>query len=145
MSLDNAADRLEEVEGLLADLILDNEDTPVLVEGAKDEAALRELGVEGQVIKVKSDGAPLWIVAEHVAQAGHRKVIVLTDWDRTGGHTARLLTEALEANGVRCDGAYRKAFAHATKKEVVCVEALARYVGNLRLATRKHPGRRTNA
>lgn len=144
MSLDNAAERLEEVEGLLADLILDNEDTAVLVEGAKDEVALRELGLQGTIVRVKSDGAPLFHVAEQVAQAGHRKVIVLTDWDRTGGHTARLLTEALEANGVRCDMAYRKAFAHATKKEVVCVEALARYVGNLRLATRKHPGRRAN-
>lgn len=143
MSLDNTAERLEEVERLLADLILDNEEWPVLVEGEKDVAALRELGLQGELVRVKGPEA-LFTVAEHVAAAGHRKVIVLMDWDRTGGHTARLMTEALEANGVRCDASYRKAFAHATKKEVVCVEALARYVGNLRLATRKHPGRRTS-
>lgn len=143
MSLDNTAERLEEVERLVADLVEDNAEWPVLVEGVKDEAALRALGLEGALIRVKG-AASLFEVAERVAAAGHRKVILLMDWDRTGGNIARLMTEALEANGVRCDATYRKAFAQATKKEVVCVEALARYVGNLRLAARKHPGRRTS-
>lgn len=142
MSQDAAADRLEALEALLADLVLDNEELPVVVEGEKDVAALRELGLEGEILRAKGPSS-VFAVAEHVARH-HRKVILLVDWDRGGGHLARLLMEAFDANGVRYDDSYRRALAHATKKEVVHVEALARYLGNLRLATRKHPGRRPN-
>ena len=143
MSQDGTQERLEEVEELLEDLVADNgEGIPVLVEGEKDVAALRELGLEGEVLRVKGASA-VFAVCEHIATR-HRKVILLVDWDRGGGHLAELLRDALAANGIRVDESYRKALARATKKEVVEVQALARYVGNLRLAARKHPGRRTN-
>lgn len=142
MSQQSAVQRLEELEALLEELVLDNEDRPVLVEGEKDEACLRALGLQGEILRVKGPDT-VFVVVENLARK-HRKVILLTDWDRGGGHLARLLIEALEANGVRYDITYRRAFARATKKEVVAVEGLARYLGNLRLATRKHPGRRPN-
>lgn len=140
MSEDSAAERLEDLEALLDELILENEDCPVLVEGEKDVAALREVGLQGEVVRVKG-AESVFGTCEALARR-HRRVIILTDWDRGGGHLARLLTEALEANGVRYDLAYRRALAHATKKEIAAVEGLARYLGNLRLAARKHPGRR---
>lgn len=142
MSQDHLVERLETVEKLLQDLILDNEEWAVVVEGEKDVASLRELGLEGEILRVKG-AAAVFNWCEHLATR-HRKVILLVDWDRGGGHLARLLMDALDANGIRHDDSYRRALAHATKKEVVHVEALARYVGNLRLAARKHPGRRTN-
>lgn len=142
MSQDSALQRLEEVEALLEDLVLDNESFPVLVEGEKDEAALRALGLGGEIIRVKGAVAVFNVVEQLAAR--HRKVILLVDWDRGGGHLARLLLDALAACGVRCDETYRRALARATKKELVHVEGLDRYVGNLRLAVRKHPGRRAN-
>jgi 5S rRNA maturation endonuclease (ribonuclease M5) len=142
MSQDSTWERLEQLEALLEELILDNETIPVLVEGEKDMAALRELGLEGEIFRVKGADA-VFTVCERLADH-HRRVILLVDWDRGGGHLARLLLDALSANGVRCDTDYRRDLARATKKEVAHVEALARYLGNLRLAARKHPGRRAN-
>jgi dTMP kinase len=140
MSLADATERLEELEELLEDLVRDNEHVPVLVEGEKDVAALRALGLQGELIRVKT-AHTVFVVCEELARH-HRKAILLVDWDRGGGHLARLLLEALAANGVRCDDTYRKALARATQKEVVHVEGLPRYLDKLRQAVRKSPGRR---
>jgi 5S rRNA maturation endonuclease (ribonuclease M5) len=142
MSQDSLVERLEELEDLLDDLRVANELAPVLVEGEKDVAALRELGLEGEIVRVKGPGT-VFVVCEELARH-HRACILMVDWDRGGGHLARLLLDALRANSVRCDETFRRAFARATKKEVVHVEGLARYLGNLRLAARKHPSRGAN-
>lgn len=133
-----AEDRLEEFEELLEELRLDNEDVPVLVEGEKDVAALRALGLEGEILRVKQADT-VFVVCETLARR-HRKVILMVDWDRGGGHLARLVLDALEANGVRCDEAYRKAIARLSQKEVLHVEALDRWAENLRRAARREHG-----
>lgn len=134
----DAQQRLEDLEVLLADLIADNEQVPVLVEGEKDTASLRALGLEGEILRVKG-AATVFVVCETLSRQ-HRKVIILVDWDRTGGHLARLLQEALVANGVRYDIEYRRSLARATKKEVVHVEGLARYMETLRRMARRDHG-----
>lgn len=137
MSHDSAAERLEELEALLEKLALDNEACPILVEGEKDVASLRELGLQGEILRVKGP-ASVFAVCEHIAQH-HKKVILLVDWDRGGGHLAHLLQDALDANGVKWDGAYRRTLAAATRKEVLCVEDLAGYLEGLRGTVRKNP------
>ncbi|MCA1814592.1 MAG: hypothetical protein LC624_11715 [Halobacteriales archaeon] len=142
MSLANAADRLEAVELLLAELIEANEEVPVLVEGERDVQALRLLGLEGEIVRCKT-AQTVFVLCEELARY-HRKAILLVDWDRSGGHLARLLLEGLHANSVRCDGEFRRSLAVLTQKDVVCVEDLPRFLDNLRLATRKHPDRGTS-
>ena len=141
MSNHGLEERLEEVEGLLEDLIAANEDgRAVLVEGEKDVAALRALGLEGEIVRVKG-ASTVFAVCESVAKA-HRAVIILVDWDRGGGRLAALLQDALDANGLRYDLTFRRDLARATKKEVVHVEGLAAYVGKLRRAARREPTHR---
>jgi 5S rRNA maturation endonuclease (ribonuclease M5) len=136
--MSTAEERLEELEALLDELKLDNEDIPILVEGEKDVAALRALGVEGEILRVKGADT-VFVVCEHIAQR-HKKAILLVDWDRGGGHLARLCLDGLEANGVRCDPGYRKRIALLSQKEVLHVEALYTYVENLRRAARREAG-----
>lgn len=141
MTASTTAERLEELEGILQELVADNEECPVLVEGERDAAALRALGLRGEILRVKGADT-VFVVCETLARR-YRKAIVLTDWDRGGGHLARLLQDALEANGVRYDLAYRRTLARATRREVVHVESLAAYVAGLRRAVeRREPGRR---
>ena len=66
------------------------------------------------------------------------EMILLTDWDRTGGRLARVLSEAFTANGMKYDLEFRKRLARLVKKEIKDIESLPKFIQNLnvRLATR---------
>ena len=95
----------------------------VLVEGEKDRATLRDLGVRGRILLVHS-GHRLGALADRVQAHGSR-VIVLTDWDREGGHLAQRLAELLDDGRVTFDLEFRRRLARAVQREVVHVEGLA--------------------
>lgn len=116
-------DLLLEVLGELREA---NEETPIVVEGVRDVASLRLLGLAGHVIPLHS-GGPLFQVAESIAQQTD-EVILLTDWDRKGGILFDQLAANLAANGVRVDGAYRDRLRHAIRPTLNDVESLASYV-----------------
>jgi 5S rRNA maturation endonuclease (ribonuclease M5) len=104
---------------LLEELVEANDETPILVEGQRDVAALRELGCRGRLMTIHS-GDPLPDVAERVA-AETRAVILLTDWDRKGDRFFDDFTAALSHRGVRCNRAFRDkipAYARAAFKDV---------------------------
>jgi 5S rRNA maturation endonuclease (ribonuclease M5) len=123
-------ERLERVEELLLDLRDENDDVPILVEGSKDRETLRTLGFTGDLIQVHR-GESIFNFCEELAR-DHEEVIVLMDWDRTGGQLTELLEEGLEANQVAYDFTYRRELARATRKEISDVEALDTYIRNLR-------------
>ena len=122
--------RLEELETILQTLREVNDATPLLVEGEKDERALRAIGFTGTILRVNT-GATVFQLCESISRS-HREIVVLTDWDRFGGHLARLVTDAFHANGVATDLTARKALARATRKEITQVESLDTYLVNLR-------------
>lgn len=126
--------RLERLEEALDALrIASNEDAvPLLVEGDKDEAALRHLGMRGPIIKVHA-GRGLFPFVEDLARE-HREAILLVDWDRTGGRLAKRLREACAANGIKLDDAHRKALAFAVGGHVRTVESLDTHLDTLRRA-----------
>lgn len=129
-------DRLEEaLEALLA---ASNEDSvPILVEGDKDETALRHLGVRGPILKVHA-GETLFAHIENVSRE-HRKLILLTDWDRTGGRLAQRMREACGANGISLDESHRKALSRAVGGHVKTVESLDTHLATLRHAPDRPP------
>jgi 5S rRNA maturation endonuclease (ribonuclease M5) len=96
------------MERCIDELVDDNDATPVLVEGLRDERALRELGLRGE-IQVYNSGKGM-IETAHQLSHTHRRVIVLLDWDRKGGQLVRRLQEQLHAQ-VELDLDYRKEFA----------------------------------
>lgn len=115
----NAEERHERLQRCLEDLREANHDAPILVEGTRDVRALRELGLAGE-IRVYNAGEPLHAVADRLVRA-HRRLIVLFDWDRTGGHLVRRLQEHLAAQA-DLDLEFRKEFALVS--QVKCVEDL---------------------
>lgn len=102
----------------------------LLVEGEKDEGTLRRLGITARIARVHGQGS-LMRVAEALAAEGAREVILLTDWDRTGGRLARRLSEILAATGLRVDLELRGQLARAAR-EIRHVESLDTYLLTLR-------------
>jgi 5S rRNA maturation endonuclease (ribonuclease M5) len=75
-------EQLDELEKFLDRLRAESERTPILVEGARDVAALRKLGLEGEILKLNR-GEGLVERADGISR--HCKnIILLTDWDYKG-------------------------------------------------------------
>ncbi|MHB8604785.1 MAG: toprim domain-containing protein [Thermoplasmatota archaeon] len=101
----------------------------VLVEGEKDETALRVLGFEGVVLRLHT-GERLVNLFERIAHE-RKRVILLVDWDRKGGHLARLARDAARANDVTLDETHRRRISRAVRGEVRQVEALVSFLDTL--------------
>ena len=72
---------------------------PILVEGKKDELALKELGIRGRIIRVRQHSKRLFELVEELAP--YTAVIVLTDFDQEGEKLADELSRRLSSLGVQ--------------------------------------------
>lgn len=125
------AERLEGLEAALERLAALSADHVILVEGLKDEVALRAAGVDGEFYHVQSGGGPVR-AAEHVWRKGSAAV-VMTDWDRRGGSLAASLRENLESLGVPYDDTVRRDVAVHVRPYSKDVESLDSALGMLRM------------
>lgn len=130
--------RLEAVEQVFRDLRHANDGTPVLVEGPHDEDALRNLGLEGRIVRVNA-GQSVIAIVEGLGEE-HGELIILTDWDAHGGKLAKRIRESCDACGIRYDERFRRDLARLVRKEVKDVEGLDTYLRNLRIEIRGVPG-----
>jgi 5S rRNA maturation endonuclease (ribonuclease M5) len=105
---------------------------PVLIEGQKDERALRELGVNGNFIKVSGSGLKLFEIAEIAAQSASR-VVILTDFDRKGNELAKRLSEDIQSLGSHPDLRLRRMIMGMTRRYIKDIESLPRHMEQLEL------------
>ncbi|MDD1772294.1 MAG: Toprim subdomain protein [Methanomassiliicoccales archaeon] len=119
----SAKERLDEFQSVLDRLIDMDDDEVILVEGRKDRGALILLGVQGEILQVQSSDG-LFSVAERLAK-DERRAIIMTDWDRKGGHLCLLLKNALKANEVPYDDELRKRLVIITRQDIKDVQSLA--------------------
>jgi len=124
-------ERYERIEKVIAELIEENEDLPVLVEGKRDEQALRRLGVNGEIIKINR-GFPIPVLCERLT-AHFNGAVVLTDWDLKGDQLSVRVAKSLRSDGMQCDVRTRERLKRYCKKEIKDVEGLPRYLEQLRL------------
>ncbi len=122
-------ERLEQLEKVLGELEELSADTPIVVEGARDIAALRRLGVVRNVLALNK-GKSVIAFCEELSRRSSR-AIILTDWDRRGGQLARMLKEGLESNGVKVNERIRTQIVILSKKEVKDMESLPTFVERL--------------
>ncbi len=74
----------------------------VIVEGKRDEEALRSAGLRSTVVQFSCSGLPLFaFVEELVAEYKGRSVLVLLDFDSEGDGLAERISQELEEGGVR--------------------------------------------
>ncbi len=91
---------LEELEALREF----SSDHPIVVEGKRDIAALRHLGVGGRIYPI-SNGTPFYEFCEDLLE--YTDVVLLTDLDRAGERLARRLKRYLGEKGVRTHERFR--------------------------------------
>jgi 5S rRNA maturation endonuclease (ribonuclease M5) len=126
----HSKDLVERIEKVIAELIALNEDVPVIVEGGADVRALRELGLKGIIIHINV-GQPLFNLCEDISRK-YTEVIILTDWDRKGGHISRVLQEDLKANDVKFNTDIRARLSYLCRKETKDVEGLVGTIQRLK-------------
>ena len=110
----------------------------ILIEGLKDVKALRALGFIGPIEKMNRGWDRSRLVAFLHDEYGTRNIIdggppiiLLMDWDRTGGRLQTALRNRLQALDVPIDETLRNVLMKAMKPEGRTVESLAPFASSL--------------
>jgi 5S rRNA maturation endonuclease (ribonuclease M5) len=122
-------ERLELLEHLFEQLRLKNLEIPVLVEGKRDREALKNLGLEGEILIVNT-GHTLMEMCEDL---GHRytEIILMLDWDKKGKELSKNIEHNLVQLGIKTDRAFMVRIFHLVSKETKEVEALDKLMERL--------------
>ena len=99
----------------------------ILVEGKRDEFALRSLGFSGPIEKLNRGWTVDRVVVYIVENYG--TCIVLMDWDRTGGRLQRRLMDSMTSLDIKPCDELRRALSKAMKPDTMCVEDLPSFLG----------------
>lgn len=101
---------------------LSEEGWSILVEGQRDEKALRRLGFRGRLVSLSSVGRRGMGAFED-----SRKVVILTDLDREGAVLASRYLKALTHEGISASLAERRRLKHASRGVFLHIENLSRF------------------
>jgi 5S rRNA maturation endonuclease (ribonuclease M5) len=109
---------------------------PVLVEGKRDEATLRALGFTGKVERVNRGwDRPRLVAYLHSSYCtvsdGGPSLILLMDWDRTGGRLQTAIRDRLMALDSPVDEDLRRELLKSMKPEGRTVESLLSHADSL--------------
>ncbi|MBS3102539.1 toprim domain-containing protein [Candidatus Woesearchaeota archaeon] len=99
-------------------------DKIIIVEGKKDKAALKKLGIKNIIDLGKK---PLFHVVEEVASNG-KECIILTDMDKKGKELYGKLNAGLQRFGVKVDNSFRNFLYKNTKLRQI--EGIVSYINN---------------
>jgi 5S rRNA maturation endonuclease (ribonuclease M5) len=108
------------------------QEMPILIEGKKDEEALKTLGIDGNFIKVSGSGLKLFEIAEQSVESSS-KVIILTDFDKKGNQLAKRLAEDIQSLGSYPNLLIRRKIMGLTRKFIKDIESLPRHMKQLEL------------
>ena len=97
----------------------------VIVEGRKDEIALREIGFKGEIL-VYNNFKGIINFVDHVSRKG-RKVILLLDRDRKGRSLTSKILKKLEILCPHDSLNYKKKFVKITHGKIMCIENLSNF------------------
>jgi len=141
----DSAERYSKVAKVFAESIRRNNsledkgsNCPVLVEGKRDEEALRDIGFKGTIEVLNRGWDRSRLIAYLYDTYGSMNpidagppVIVLMDWDRTGGRLQSTIRKRLESLDVKIDESLWFALMRTMKPEGRTVEALHAHVDTL--------------
>ena len=119
------AERLREVFELLHDI---NESIPVIIEGKKDSIALRDLGLNGEIIKLHG-GKNLYDFCDDIALRFDR-VILLLDWDKKGEQLNKTLSMHLKGHWEEFSS-FRERLKLLCQKEISHIEGIPKLLRRL--------------
>jgi 5S rRNA maturation endonuclease (ribonuclease M5) len=127
-------EKAEKIQQILEQLAEEAKDgKPVVVEGLKDEQALKSLGIIGKIVFVKKGLKTIIDVVSEVESMNSKEVILMLDFDKEGRELTEKLKNYMEKAGVRVNTHYWLKLSSLTGKEVKDVEGLATYIETLKV------------
>jgi 2,5-diamino-6-(ribosylamino)-4(3H)-pyrimidinone 5'-phosphate reductase len=119
----------EKIQHIIAKLAEESaEGKPIVVEGKKDAQTLKELGINGRIVTIKTGGKSFLQATEEIEQLGAREVILLLDFDRRGKEGTMRLKHNLERVKVKVNTRYWKELHAFVGREIQCIESLTSYL-----------------
>ncbi len=123
-------ERLESIDIIILELrTLSDSGAIIVVEGRRDVDSLRSLGINGDIRLACS--RPLLEFTEQLSKSG-KEIVLLTDWDKKGGITARKIINHLLTYGIMPNTDLRSRIGNLVKKRIKDIESLNKYVNKLR-------------
>ncbi len=104
----------------------------ILVEGKKDENALRALDIEGKIVTVKTGGKSFSDVLFLIEKADVSEAVLLLDFDRRGFEGTRKLKQVLERTKIRPNLEFWQALRGLAGRDIQCIESLPNYLESLK-------------
>lgn len=108
---------------------------PVVVEGKKDEQALRELGVCGLVLTVKTGGKSFLEATGEIENLHVQEVVLLLDFDRRGKEGTLRLKQDLERLKIKVNTRFWAELEALVGRDIHCIESLPSYLITLEQKT----------
>jgi 5S rRNA maturation endonuclease (ribonuclease M5) len=105
---------------------------PVVVEGKKDVAALRALGVTGTILTLKTGGKSFLDAVSEIEKMGMPEVILFLDFDRRGREGTKRLKQSLERAKIKPNIKLWRALSALVGRDIQCIESLTAYLVTLR-------------
>lgn len=122
-------ERLELLTSIFEELYDESKRGVCIVEGKRDEFALRKLGFEGKIIALKTLNRSLDSIVESLSDEEH--IIILTDFDDEGEELATRLYNALKSRNIRINLEIRRKLSLLLKGEIKGLEELEPLVSRI--------------
>ena len=130
--IDLYAKKMERTSKIFIDLAHQSKmGVPILVEGRRDELALRKFGIAGTIHCLKATGESRLRLLERLD--GSKRAIILTDFDREGDELESWLFQELSHRGIHPDNRAWWKLRGLAKTEVRSVEELPSFMRALQL------------
>lgn len=125
-------DKVEKIEQIILKLVEEStKDKLIIVEGKKDAETLRDLGVTGAVLTLKTGGKSFLEAITEIEELGVGEVILLLDFDRRGKEGTRRLQLDLERAKIKVNVRFWKELHAFVGREVQSIESLTNYLKTL--------------
>ena len=125
-------EKLENIQKLIERLATESaKGISIIVEGPNDEKALRELGINGEIIPAKTLKSFIHVISE-IEGCGQKEVILLMDFDRRGREWTKRLMQNLEGMRIKANVLFWNGLLNLAGREIKDVEGLISYMKTLK-------------
>lgn len=121
-------ERVERLKGVIEALCEINTIIPVIVEGKKDAAALRMLGLVGKIITLHN-GKSLYDFCTDITERFHR-VIIMLDWDEKGESLNKAISKHLRGHWEEFSS-FRMLLRMLCQKDISDIEGIPKLIRRL--------------
>jgi len=129
-------EKVEKIEQIITKLVEESaKGKLIVVEGKKDAQVLKELGVSGAILTVKTGGKSFLEATFEIEAHGADEIILFLDFDRRGREGTKRLQESLERGKIKVNLRFWRELRGLVGREIQCIESLTSYLRTLKEKT----------